>query len=50
MDYAKQEPRSSKRHEEAAAAGQSCIECHKGIAHHLPAGWKEAAMKAGLQK
>lgn len=50
MDYAKQEPRSSKRHEEAAAAGQTCIECHKGIAHHLPAGWKEAAMKAGLQK
>ena len=43
MDFAKQEPRSSSRHEEAAEEGKSCIECHKGIAHHLPAGWEEAA-------
>ncbi len=50
MDLAKQEPRSAARHEEALKAGRSCIECHKGIAHHLPAGWEEAAKKAGLQK
>ena len=43
MDYTKQEPRSSVRHEEAAKAGMTCIECHKGIAHHLPAGWENAA-------
>ncbi len=50
FDLAKQEPRSAARHEEAEKAGQTCIECHKGIAHHLPAGWKEAAREAGLQK
>jgi len=42
MDFAKQEPRSSARHEVAEEEGKTCIDCHKGIAHHLPAGWKEA--------
>ena len=50
MDLAKQEPRSADRHEKAAAEGKSCIECHKGIAHHLPAGWHSAAKEAGLQE
>jgi len=50
MDFDKQSERSVNRHEEmevdeeevaehgaAAAAGLTCIDCHKGIAHSLPA-------------
>jgi cytochrome c-type protein NapC len=36
MDYGKQEPRSSERHEQAEDEGLTCIDCHKGIAHSLP--------------
>jgi cytochrome c-type protein NapC len=36
MDYDKQEPRSSERHEQAEEEGLTCIDCHKGIAHSLP--------------
>jgi cytochrome c-type protein NapC len=36
MDYDKQDARSSRRHEDAAEAGFTCIDCHKGIAHKLP--------------
>ena len=30
-----------KQHMAAKAAGQSCIDCHKGIAHHLPKEYKD---------
>ncbi len=30
-----------KKHMEAKAAGQTCIECHQGIAHKLPKGFKK---------
>lgn len=30
-----------KKHMEAKAAGQTCIECHQGIAHKLPKGYKK---------
>ena len=51
MDLAKQEPRSVERHEESFKNGEiSCIDCHKGISHQLPSGWKVIAEKAGLQK
>ena len=44
MDLAKQEPRSVERHEESFDVGKtSCIACHKGISHHLPAGWENKA-------
>ena len=36
MDYALQEPRASRTHEEALSAGKTCIDCHRGIAHKLP--------------
>jgi cytochrome c-type protein NapC len=36
MNFAKQEGRSQKRHEEASDQGLTCIDCHKGIAHRLP--------------
>ena len=38
MDYTYQEPRAARRHEEGFEAGQTCIDCHKGIAHRLPQG------------
>jgi cytochrome c-type protein NapC len=43
MDFIVQEKRSRSRHETAIADGQTCIECHIGIAHELPAGAFDAA-------
>lgn len=37
FDYAKQSRRSAKMHQEGLNQGQTCIDCHKGIAHRLPA-------------
>ena len=36
FDYAKQSRRSAQMHQEGLNAGQTCIDCHKGIAHRLP--------------
>jgi nitrate/TMAO reductase-like tetraheme cytochrome c subunit len=36
MDFHKQTPRSREKMEEGRAKGQTCIECHKGVAHTLP--------------
>ena len=36
MDPDKQKDRSVVKHEGAIEDGKTCIECHKGIAHHLP--------------
>ena len=49
MDYTKQEPRAGRRHEEASRAGQTCIDCHKGIAHNLPPEAFEAADKLAAE-
>ena len=56
MDLDKQDTRSADRHEEyywqavdGKEPSKTCIDCHKGIAHHLAKGWEEAAKKAGLQ-
>ena len=56
MDLEKQEERSAERHDphvwevqDGKEPTKTCIDCHKGIAHHLPEGWEEAAKKAGLQ-
>lgn len=38
MDFTAQENRSRTRHTAAIKEGQTCIDCHKGIAHELPAG------------
>jgi cytochrome c-type protein NapC len=38
-DYQKQS--SYARHMKAKADGQTCIDCHKGIAHHLPKEYKD---------
>jgi cytochrome c-type protein NapC len=37
MDYAEQNRRSATTHQAAFNAGNTCIDCHKGIAHQLPA-------------
>jgi cytochrome c-type protein NapC len=36
MDYAEQNRRSATKHQVAFSQGQTCIDCHKGIAHMLP--------------
>ncbi|MDR3220463.1 MAG: NapC/NirT family cytochrome c [Candidatus Accumulibacter sp.] len=37
FDYSQQGYRSVQQHEEGLNTGQTCIDCHKGIAHKLPA-------------
>ena len=56
MNLEKQDERSAKRHDphvweaiDGKTPSKTCIDCHKGIAHHLPEGWEDAAKKAGLQ-
>ncbi len=39
MSAEAQKPSAYKRHMKAEAAGKTCIDCHKGIAHHLPKGY-----------
>jgi cytochrome c-type protein NapC len=36
MDTTKQKPRARKSHELAVKNNETCIDCHKGIAHHIP--------------
>jgi len=37
MDYTKQQRRAMKNHIKGFDEGKTCIDCHKGIAHELPA-------------
>ena len=41
MATSKQKPKAQKKHAEALAAGKTCIDCHKGIAHLLPREYEE---------
>lgn len=36
MDLSEQEKQSRKKHKKAEARGETCIECHKGVAHKTP--------------
>ena len=36
MDYARQEPRAARFHQDGLTAKETCIDCHRGIAHKLP--------------
>jgi nitrate/TMAO reductase-like tetraheme cytochrome c subunit len=38
MDFDKQSRRGREKMQDAAEQGKTCIDCHKGIAHKLPAG------------
>lgn len=42
MDTSKQRQRAQKQHENAREDKQTCIDCHKGIAHSKPQGMTEA--------
>ncbi|QZA77259.1 NapC/NirT family cytochrome c [Deefgea tanakiae] len=37
FDYMEQNSRSANAHQKGLSEGMTCIDCHKGIAHHLPA-------------
>lgn len=41
MNHEKQKQRAKKQHEMAERDRQTCIDCHKGIAHHKPKGMTE---------
>jgi len=36
MDLSEQDSYARKRHERGQAKGETCIDCHDGIAHELP--------------
>ncbi|MBM3570032.1 MAG: Denitrification system component NirT [Alphaproteobacteria bacterium] len=38
MDFGQQRSRARNRHLQAQDEGKTCIDCHKGVAHKLPAG------------
>ncbi|MDO8608543.1 MAG: NapC/NirT family cytochrome c [Phaeospirillum sp.] len=38
FDLTRQSSRARNRHSEAEQQGKTCIDCHKGVAHQLPAG------------
>jgi cytochrome c-type protein NapC len=42
MDLTRQNSRARLRHSQVVDEGKTCIDCHKGIAHRLPAGALEA--------
>jgi len=41
MDYTEQGLRGMDQHEEGLTSGKTCIDCHKGVAHSLPAMYEE---------
>jgi nitrate/TMAO reductase-like tetraheme cytochrome c subunit len=36
MEFSMQAQRPRRKHNEAMQTGQTCIDCHKGVAHRLP--------------
>ncbi len=42
MNLAEQLRPARKKHQKMGEKGQTCIDCHQGIAHELPKGWEEA--------
>lgn len=42
MNLAEQLRPARKKHQKMKQRGQTCIDCHQGIAHELPKGWEEA--------
>ena len=47
FDYSEQGRRSSKMHQTGLNEGKTCIDCHKGIAHTLPAVEQGVGMEKG---
>ncbi|CAM3481508.1 NapC/NirT family cytochrome c [Halomonas lysinitropha] len=46
MDLEEQANRASREHARGFEQGQTCIECHQGIAHELPEAWDESPVWA----
>jgi len=46
MDLEHQAPRAAREHARGFEQGQTCIECHQGIAHELPEEWDESPVWA----
>ncbi len=44
MDYSEQKRRAQTQHSQAFEDGKTCINCHKGIAHSLPFGFKDGSI------
>jgi cytochrome c-type protein NapC len=47
FDYAEQRNRSANLHQSGFTAGKTCIDCHKGIAHSLPAVEQSVGVEKG---
>jgi nitrate/TMAO reductase-like tetraheme cytochrome c subunit len=41
MDFTKQSRRAAEKMRKGLEAGKTCIDCHKGIAHKLPADYDD---------
>lgn len=41
MDFNAQDRSAARKHKAAAEKGETCIDCHQGVAHALPAGHEE---------
>jgi nitrate/TMAO reductase-like tetraheme cytochrome c subunit len=41
MDFEEQDRHSARKMKEGIEEGKTCIDCHKGIAHNLPEGYKK---------
>ena len=41
MDFTEQDGRAARKHKKADENGETCIDCHKGIAHNLPEDYEE---------
>lgn len=41
MKFADQDRMAARRHQKAMTEGKTCIDCHKGVAHQLPAGYED---------
>lgn len=50
MAKVKQRPLAQKNHATAEARGKTCIDCHKGIAHLLPAEYDESVDEANFDR
>jgi len=49
MDLSIQQRHSRERHEQGIDEEKTCIDCHKGVAHELPAGTYEAEKQISLK-
>ena len=46
MDLENQGSQAQRAHQRSIDEGQTCIECHQGIAHELPEGWDDSTVWA----